>query len=583
MDVVESREPFFRRSQTSVSLKKIVKEILSTSSAKSYPRINIYCGAGVTIDRSGLDWRKMVDGLLSHYVTEKQDREDLFKAHEVLGVASLCLAHYYQDYGPEHYTMRVADQLRLLLYGAANWNSGSLASEVIQLCKAMKTPSFSRTSGGYIIATPNYDAYLAEMVAEMNGVIQTTSVTNEGSLHPQDTLQTYRAAGDWRAVNLPPWVSDEQLLQKMYELGSIVQLHGLIPRDGQLLDGRVFTPVIDELDYIDSEYYTTQVLKALLKAAPTIFIGTSMQDRPVLKALQDTKEGFEDLPPRYLLSTLGTDLSTEDPRRYRLRRQSSERFARFGVEPIYVDYHFQVPAFLAELSRGISIGYSGDVENSYESRLDRWASSWPQYQIKNDNQLIRLLLSFAIDEVKEILGIMGAEILKAELWVRDNPSEFRGLRLWESTASRQVQEESARKASFNPNTTIAAVKAFQEGRPVFSYLPDGEKPNQRWRTYLAIPLTLERGTSSNTGRLPVGTLVVASMRSSSQSGLYQLHKRASLKHAVETLSSIGQFMIDDSNVACDFSLPYDAKRMRRRLRLVSPARPVRKKKQRRNK
>ena len=72
---------------------------------------------------------------------------------------------------------------------------------------------------------------------------------------------------------------------------------------------------------------------------------------------------------------------------------------------------------------------------------------------------------------------------------------YRGLRLWESTVSRQIQEESARRALFDSNSSVSAVRAFQEGRPRLTYLKDDEYPHQRWRTYLAILLiTIKDGS-----------------------------------------------------------------------------------------
>lgn len=561
VDPFESDLPFFSRERVKKALEDIATRVLGlgeSSTAKistQLPRLNIYCGAGVTIDRSGLDWRRMVDGLLVQYVPKKRDRRDIFDAHDVLGAASLCLAHYRQDYDKEHYTMRVADRLRLLLYGNTDWNSGRLAEEVINLCRTCRRVSHDIAGGGYVVATPNYDTFLAEKIQKLNprGLIYTTGKDNQDVLHEQKKGCSPGA---------PEWVDRKDLISDLYDPGAIIQLHGLIPRDGSLLDGRVVTPVIDELDYIYSEPYTFRVLEALFKQAPTIFVGTSLQDRPVLQALVATTGNADDYP-RYLLSTLGNNLAVDPARRRMLRQNSAERYNRFKVTPIYLDYHFQAPTFLSELSRAICSFYkelhktqpvdtelaNGLALNSigtYDSRLADWAKRWISWHRNDKNSLIQGILDYVIEDVRAQLDIKDSEVLKAELWVRDKPQEYRGLRLWESTVSRQIQEESARRALFDSNSSVSAVRAFQEGRPRLTYLKDDEYPHQRWRTYLAIPLITIKDGSDGLDRLPVGVIVIASMRSQQASGLYLMHKRSSLKDLLDKLYQVGQLLVSDS-------------------------------------
>ena len=263
VDPFESDLPFFSRERVKKALEDIATRVLGleeSSTAKistRLPRLNIYCGAGVTIDRSGLDWRRMVDGLLVQYVPKKRDRRDIFDAHDVLGAASLCLADYRQDYDKEHYTMRVADRLRLLLYGNADWNSGRLADEVINLCQTCRRVGHDKVGSGYVVATPNYDAFLAEKIQQLNpsGLIYTTGKDNQDVLLEQKQNHF---------PEVPEWVSCEDLISDLYDPGAIIQLHGLIPRDDSLLNGRVITPVIDELDYIYSDHILFECLRLFL-------------------------------------------------------------------------------------------------------------------------------------------------------------------------------------------------------------------------------------------------------------------------------------------------------------------------------
>jgi hypothetical protein len=489
----------------------------------------------------------MVDGLLEPYVANAATRADLFEEHGTLGVASLAVEFYKKDYGSvgrltAPYRERVVDRLRVLLYGPADWRSGRLVDELADLFTLM-----FNNGARPLAVTPNYDDYLHQAIADRVSSLVVRSALERSDGKPGDHFREDSIALDWDL--------DETIRGLVDPAPTIMQLHGYIPRVGDS-DIPLLLPVIDELDYIRSEPTTFAVLKAMLQRGPALLIGTSLQDRPLLQALAETKDLAEEKHyPRYLVVATGIAHGADMARQQRIRRHSIERFEGFGVRPVYVDHYAQVAQFIAEV-RYLARYFQQDYEahelaksavssgqeiadlnvtlpESYGSRLVRWAESWKQHANRADGQeKILAVLDALQDVVRQTLDLSASEVLKTEFWIRDDPAGFRGVRLWASTVSIHFQPESVRRAKFEANSEIAAVRAFLEGRPVIMAIPREEKPHQRWRTYFAIPVTLGEEQTSDLGSLPVSVIVFASMRSQDETGLVRYNRRDKMKEVV---------------------------------------------------
>lgn len=555
----ESDRPFFSRTRTKLALDALEQTSLEAG------RFLVYGGAGVTIDRSSLNWRGMVDGLLSQYVLDPIARQDIFDESSILEAASLAIEFFRKDYG-DHYRERIADRLRVMLYMPGDWQAGALASNIASLVAEMGSHGI-----GYVVATPNYDDYLAEALSEeLGGALQIITTVERGSENGLVTGEAIAAS----------WLDSRAEVQSMYDgKNVIVQLHGLIPRNRGVNNGEVIPPVIGELDYFGSERYTYKALRALLEGTPALFVGTSLTDRPLLQALADTRRAS---PPRYAVVPVGLHHEHERDRQRGLRSAMLERFQHFGVVPVYVDYYFQIAQFVDELAR-LSRVRGGNVDpatepeavesaeqsaeplpdqdeivvssmedagplddvTTYGQRLRQWALDWSELQeAEPDAELVTsMLTSFALNEVRSILDVSSAEITKLELWVRDDPTTLRGLRLYASSVSRHLQEASARRALFSNESRISAIRAFVAGRPIVASIDNGASPNQRWRTYLSLPIRLN-DSGDVYGRLPVGALVLASMREISTSGIVRDHRRSAMREATDTLVWLGETLTD---------------------------------------
>lgn len=576
----ESDRPFFSRTRTKLALDSLEQAALETG------RLLVYGGAGVTIDRSSLNWRGMVDGLLSQYVLDPTARQDIFEESSILETASLAIEYFRKDYG-DHYRERIADRLRVMLYMPGDWQAGALAANIASLAVELGSQGI-----GYVVATPNYDDYLAEALSlQLDGPLKIATTVAQGT---EGGLVTGKATA-------ADWLDSPGDVEQMYSARNvIVQLHGLIPRNSGVNKGAVIPPVIGELDYFGSERYTYKALRALLEGTPALFVGTSLTDRPLLQALADTLPSSS---PRFAVVPVGLRHEGERDRQRGLRAAMLERFQHFGVIPIYVDYYFQIAQFVDELARlsrvrrsdrGPSAAVDPGVDSregaigrddaadepfehveleedaaesdddreeivvssmedpgplddvdTYGQRLRQWAQDWSELQEAEPDaeQLTSMLTSFALKEVRSILDVSSSEITKLELWVRDDPTSFRGLRLYASSVSRHLQEASARRALFSNDSRISAIRAFVAGRPIVASIEDGASPNQRWRTYLSLPIRL-KDADGIYGRLPVGALVLASMREISTSGIVREYRRSAMHEATEVLVWLGETLTD---------------------------------------
>lgn len=552
---VESSKPFFSRARTRRALS------ILASSVDDPGRLVIYAGAGVTVDRSGLNWRKMVEGLIEPYVPDQQLRDDIFAENSIQAAASLAVEYYLKQYGMTQYRARIADRLRILIYAPGSWQSGELIPALSDLAAAVRC-----RGAGFVAATTNYDDYLIEGLRDGLEVDEQPPV-----VYPYEVAGADDFLGTLTRVRQANWLkSRDATLQLFSGAGTIVHLHGLIPRDSSIESGRVVAPVVGEIDYVRAASKSFQAMRALLRQGPALFVGASLTDSPLLQALEATKDVRF---PRYALVPMGFQFEDDSGRLRELRTAQLERFEHFGVTPIYVDYYFQIAQFVSELARLVSLapGDDDDIESgtardspaelapgeddraykSYGSRLVRWSADWGILQdqpvggsngaVDDVNWLSQSLLELVLGVIREMLDTSASETMKIEFWVRDAPTTFRGLRLWQSSASIHLQEDSARRANFSNHSRIAAVKAFVAGRPISVELDVDKSPNQRWRTYIALPVRLS-DDSGEYGKLPVGALVVASRRHSEFSSLARPWRHEQMSNAMALLEGLGDLL-----------------------------------------
>lgn len=538
----ETAKPFFSRFRTKEAIRNLAYP-------EAYRPIVIYAGAGATIDRSGLSWKSMIDGLLELHISDENRRNALFENQLEVEVGTIARHLFEQTYG-EGAEARLVDQLKLKLYGPAQWHAGLLLDALGELAKSWVDHRH------VIFVTPNYDDYLLRHLTDL-------FPSKLRVLSPK-LLENGRLVWEYRFRSAKKDVQEDGL---EFPKGAVtlVQLHGLVESSPR--SPMNWPPVVSEIDYLLTENRSSRALTRLFSGTDILMVGTSLRDGPLLRALHGRLQSNSDeITDCYAIATVGMHLGSESAERRFAQEGALSRMQAFDVSPIYVDYYVQIAQFVFELSRAVreaggkvwahlTSDQAGAEEtvpyetksldsDSYGKRLDRWARDWGEFIGDDDYAYgVYIALTEALDHCRDQLDASDSEHLKLELWVRDRPSS-RMLRLHSSTVAFFADDNAARRATIEPNSSIVAVRAFVSGGPLEYRMEVGKGHHQRWRGYIATPVWLPE--DSPYGRLPVGCLVLASMRDSGDpsrpSCLFKESNSTSIGEVTNLLKSLGGFI-----------------------------------------
>ncbi|WP_146077416.1 SIR2 family protein [Rathayibacter rathayi] len=371
----EDDKPFFSREKT----KQFITEAIQ------WPKIVIYAGAGVTIDRSGLGWGQLVHGLLANYITSPEQRDRLLRGMAPQEAASVAAQLYLDDHHGD-YRDRLTDQLRVLLYNTGQWQKGDLALNIARLALALNRKAIreNRRNSGAVVVTPNYDSYIFEELSQASTeiVIRGRSRLRPRLLFPtnSDPLRAHDLHGDeseFGDIDFSSWLTEGQsAFDARYP--SCIHLHGYISRSTTIDGGRGIPPyrhpVVSEQDYFITARSSYSALRALFSDSAVILAGSSMTDPPLLRALAAT---YDSTAPRWAIVPIGVSESRDD--RLFIRRQVEKRFRHFNVTPVFVDLYGQIQQLFDELILASKLEDPDDYPRSdktYGSRLDQWSQAW---------------------------------------------------------------------------------------------------------------------------------------------------------------------------------------------------------------
>jgi hypothetical protein len=191
-----------------------------------------------------------------------------------------------------------------------------------------------------------------------------------------------------------------------------------------------------------------------------------------------------------------------------------KRLAHLGVESLRPDFFGQVAQFLHEVSVCTTVGegrYVGnEVDYRYGQRLSAWWRDWSaniqnvgfdELQRRHMNRLAQLK-----DELSPELELSANEMIKLELWVRENPSDdHRELALWASSEHQWHVKGAKHRGEIEIGSEYVAVRTFCRGNVLLESLPSGTA--RRWQSFLAVPVLL---TDEPWNRLPVGVVQLLS-------------------------------------------------------------------------
>lgn len=489
-----SADPFFRDGQTKAALIRLA----------GVEHLVIYCGAGVTIDQTGMGW---VELLRRVFETHSAGVDTAARLMNWPQVASGLYERQANKSGStrEVYEPWLENTLRSLLYPLGQdvaWRSGFLTDSVAKL--ALVAASEGRT---VTIVSTNYDTHLESRIAALQ--------EGEGA---QARVQ---------------WTAPENAHSTVLQPGciSIVYLHGRIPQ-GAASSGRI---VLTEEDYVETRELSRSILMDLLlrDEVGLLVLGSSLSDPPMIDGLAETSEGAQG-PRIALFPVLPTGLqdATDYPDALKLFKSRGQHL---GLEVLCPDFLFQVPEFCKELGLAIA---SADAEQylegplRYGARLDAWwrkcEESLPSYETVG---------SFMSASLSTVLGALqlrhvtttdaregDEELYRLDLWLRETPNR-RELVQWGSSIGSLTDPRLYKREPLDLRSKHATVRGFMLGQPTLLGLEDlgmePQEPTLKWKTFLVVPVfdrieLLEGGETSN---VPVGAACLCGTLQKDQSGI----------------------------------------------------------------
>ncbi|WP_330233940.1 SIR2 family protein [Nocardia sp. NBC_00508] len=502
----QTNENLFTRSEVRFFSSQQTKYAIAEVFRRSHTVI--YCGAGVSIDRTGLGWQQLVSSIRPGGDSVKPAHlgalaRFLDPARQATAVVN-SLSEQYPALGADaEVCWQVQNQLRLELYKKAHtWQYGTLMRNIVSFA------IMRAIAGGTVtILTTNFDIHLEDearsfiqdsdrILGELGVNVNTRVRFAEEFENPGGAMQDGTAPDD-----------DEPVVE-------IVYLHGRVHKDAaQQTACRV---VLDEVDYGETSEMTVRILRQYFSARDSslIIVGASLTDAPLIEALARERNGGAfrtrsgpDNQYRLFLLPLSTVKSNDDPPKrvhnltcsdaQNLIRLLAGRCKRLGVNMLAADFKYQVSQFFRELVICTSLGstdayFSTTNRSTYGRRLVRWWEEWNDAANADIHHFTRqyLRLDATVSAIRKKFVLPSGERLKLELWVRYGVEKERQLVLCASSAGVLYNRRLLRREELSLNSKQVSMRAFIDGQ--VSYVDNSKDAGQysRWRSFLSVPIFL---------------------------------------------------------------------------------------------
>lgn len=532
-----SEEPFFHSGESVRFAHQIAKQ----------DSLIFYCGAGVTIDRTGLGWSDLISSIYpaddkgAKADEPTSDELETLRQHEdpMRLASALTYLHHGRHSTTDEVRAEVTPRLQMQLYSRNGWQAGRLSRNLALL--ALGAAALGKR---VTIVTTNYDTYIEQALYDQ----QRNLVSSEMRVEPSIRVRLAGRETFHKGRKVDP---NAPLVDLLY-------LHGRVHKEG-LASGRI---VISEVDYAATRSQTVGELQTLFKGKGTtavVTLGASLTDPPLIEALVATREE----PNRFAVMPLESMGYTkfgpaETPR---LSHHMKKRGTLLGVDIVATDFKSQVAQFCSEILHEMTTEDHAECGrdvpvSAYSVRLKQWWASWSRSSRSNDYDTTYRELRDELDEVKRIVQQQGGpdrpatEKFRLELWVRVDPSsKSRHLALWGSSVGPIHDRSRLRVGEIALHSRNASVTSFTEGRAVHLSTADLELRPQtvmderRWNSYLSLPIYVNVG---GTG-VPVGAITLASSSTEDDSAL-PLRDAMDMTRLSETLLGVGRRLlsIDDA-------------------------------------
>lgn len=510
-------------------------------------RVVIYCGAGVTLSRTGVGWRRLVLEIAEQLAYRLNRKEGALKDKGVTVPKNLIKRITSSELSPLVCATVVAE----LIYGLEKLDSEAISAQDklaeyltdILYTKSERRKSYSQNNtslellgfvsntvaalihGGKEVAvvTTNYDTYIEDELS--------TSLSNLYPILPDidydsmTSFETVRRKSLWKKNIVP-----------------LIYLHGRLPRASETrtrsrrkkLAKRV---VFSESEYAESEKNVAAWLEAVTKEADVLLIvGSSMEDKPLIRLLQQNKSARDQYQTDVerkgesnqsycktvvLIKTLNqiavTDKRLEEEELYDLVAFDDLRYSHLGI-----NYYIPTQTYtdVADVLRDISLicqANTSDRSTLSQKRevlpflskqtLDEWCRCVSSnLEVESTVRRVFEVLASSEDEIRELFNALFTTdykrslVVRLELWLR-GVAPYLGdcsqvVRVADSD-SILLKADSRRSESLYrrfPSRT-AAVRAMQFGCVQFDCLESfGEASSaSRWQGFYVIPLTSTLG------------------------------------------------------------------------------------------
>lgn len=497
---MRSERPFFEDELTG--------EIITTT-AEVEGRLVLYCGAGVTIDRTGHSWGGLIMSLLPERrhktrpgMPTRAQVACLDRSSPETLASSIIYLLREASGGGEKLQRALRDRLRGALYKTqARWQEGALVMQIMMLALIRSDDNRETT-----LLTTNYDTYLETQYERIRNHFIGTDATMPGLL--------VRLAGEDAPVRvIEPKGIDPKAPGAYIE---IVYLHGRLPPVG--LYGNANWPlVLDENSYAETApKVEEEVRQSLLGASLAIMLGTSLRDVPLVRALSVTPHDHCQRVAVLLRADHAHDRDEDEELALLLAKH---RAAELRVTPVFPDFPGQVAQLVSEAIMHFVYPYyrpDDPMTFPYTRRVDAWWNAWSDahaQDLKLTDRLRELLGDvYEITEMDPPSSLLdeGGERLQVELWVRDGPiAENRSLRRWARASDTRPEGMSGKSEALDRRSYLAPVRAFTEGRPLLLDVESLDKGRHdvtqyTWKSFLCVPVRVNN--------VIVGVVCLASSR-----------------------------------------------------------------------
>lgn len=509
---MRSSIPFFESSQAADLLDRL---------ATCDGPLMIYCGAGVSIDRTGLSWSALVKSCFparhsKHYragPTSGQLGNSVALAPDQLASSLIHTLRRVAKESSSSLRDTLRHRIRRSLYGdKAAWQAGELVPELIQL-------AVLRSMAGRVttILTTNYDDHLEEGYRSLRQDLE-----GFGDL-PVPGMRIMVASPEQMVAEYEPLRMPNGAESSI----TLIYLHGRVPRKGDVS----WPIVLDENSYAETAKEVGTVLRRHLReSAMTLMVGSSLQDSPLIRALSATRKVGKN---RVAILTKQGQTTDFDPAGESLATDlASHRATELGVKAVFADFHGQVSqlvheAYVRTAFRKPHPDYAWTRQ--YGDRLSAWWHEWvtttgvdPDLPGRLRRGLGDALPIFGVTAATDPLN-RAAETYCLELWVRSYPSTSeRQLVRWASSAGVSIEGVNGKRGRIESPSYLAAVRALTEGRPRAFDITDLERGREsagRYtsKSFLAVPIRIDNAI--------VGTLALACSSHLSQTEMLRSEDR----------------------------------------------------------